>query len=231
MTTRPTIAHRPHRTTGAARRPWRLHPRLRRSVGLLAILFLAIPSGLLSSCSLPPIASRDTLHNLGQQTGPERYMIGPGDSLRIEFWNMSSLNREVPVPPDGRLNLPLVGEVKVVDQTAADLSSALTKAFSQRIANADVTVTVVRFGSKRVYVWGEVRQPGMIVLDRPMRVTDAISLSGGMTDRAEARRVAVIRLGGPMVYTLDLNELVSGDTEYNIPVLDRDIIYVPRGRF
>ena len=168
---------------------------------------------------------------------PQGYVIGIGDVLQITVWDHPELTipagsfRDAEtsgqqVGEDGYLYYPYVGMVKAAGMNIAALRDVLTKRLSTYIQNPQLDVRVVAFRSKRVYVVGEVNNPGVLPLnDVPLTIADAISLSGGLTDNAHKSGVNVSRDG--KVHEIDLKALYDyADSSQNLMLQHGDIVNV-----
>ena len=168
---------------------------------------------------------------------PTHYRIGSGDVLQITVWDHPELT--IPAGPfrdpessgqqvgdDGNLYYPYVGVIHASGMTAAELRAVLTEKLSTYIQNPQLDVRVVAYRSQKVYVVGEVNQPGVLPLDDvPLMVADAISLSGGLTEAAYKSGVNISR--DDKVYHIDLKALYDfADASQNLMLKHGDIINV-----
>ncbi len=108
---------------------------------------------------------------------PHAYRLGPDDVIGIQVWREADLTRELSIRPDGRITLPLAGELKAADLTPVQLGEEITKALTQFINNPQVTVTVLSVRSKRYYISGEVGRPGAYPLASPITVFEALTMT------------------------------------------------------
>jgi polysaccharide export outer membrane protein len=167
----------------------------------------------------------------------EEYLIGPGDVVQVTVWDHPELTipagsfRDAEtsgqqVGEDGYMFYPYVGMVKAGGMNIAALRDVLTEKLSRYIQNPQLDVRVVAYRSKRVYVVGEVNQPGVLPLDDlPLTIADAISLSGGLTPNAWKSGVNVSRNG--KVYEIDLKALYDyADSTQNLMLRHGDIVNV-----
>ena len=165
------------------------------------------------------------------------YLIGPGDILQVTVWDHPELTipagsfRDAEtsgqkVGEDGYMFYPYVGMVKAAGMNVAALRDELTDRISTYIQDPQLDVRVVGFRSKRIYVVGEVDEPGVLPLnDLPMTIADAISLSGGLTPNAHNSGVNVSRDG--KVYDIDLRALYEfADSTQNLMLQHGDIVNV-----
>ena len=123
----------------------------------------------------------------------DQYMIGPEDVLYIHVWKEDALTRTVPVRMDGKISLPLIQEVKAAGLTPLQLKEVLMRKFKEFIENPIVSVTVVEVNSFKVYVIGQVRNPGVQRLRSETTVTQLIVMAGGFTEWANQKKIVVVR--------------------------------------
>lgn len=160
------------------------------------------------------------------------YTIGEGDALDVSVWQHSELDKKVIVRPDGYVSFPLVGDVKANGLTPPQLSSLIKENLSRLIKDPQVTVIVSGFGSKNIFVLGEVTKPGSYPYRGGKTVLDAISNAGGWKGSAVLNSVMVVRKAftdAPVAHRLNVYALVKkGDFSQNLPLEPGDIIYVPK---
>lgn len=195
-----------------------------RLLALLAVLLVA-------ACGTPPAPPTDPA-----DAGPaEQYEIGPLDNLRVFVWRAEDLSAEVPVRPDGRISLPLVGEMVAAGKTPETLSLEITEALRAYVQNPVVSVIITGFGAvggQTVRVVGETGEPATIPYRTGMTALDAMIAVGGLSEFAAGNDARLIRgLGDAKdVYSLRLEDLLSrGDVSANVRLLPGDIILVPKG--
>jgi polysaccharide biosynthesis/export protein len=203
------------------RRPW---VGCSRVLALLAVLLVA-------ACGTPPAPPTDPA-----EAGPaDQYEIGPLDNLRVFVWRAQDLSTDVPVRPDGRISLPLVGEMVATGKTPEELSIEITEALRAYVQNPVVSVIVTGFGAmggQTVRVVGETGAPATIPYRTGMTALDAMIAVGGLSEFAAGNDARLIRgLGDEKdVYSLRLEDLLSrGDVSANVRLLPGDIILVPKG--
>ncbi len=166
-----------------------------------------------------------------KQTVPNDYKIGPGDVLAIHIWKEPDLSRTLPVRPDGKISLPLVGEVAANDTTAGQLQAKLTTEYKNYLNTPEITVIVQEAHSQRFNVVGQVQRPGSFVLTQPTTVLDAVALVGGFRDFAKTKKIYVLRTnadGTTQRFPFDYNKVVKGQSfEQNIHLQAGDTVVVP----
>lgn len=162
---------------------------------------------------------------------PTDYKIGPGDVLAVHIWREPDLSRTVLVRPDGKLSLPLVGEIAANDTTVGELQTKLTAGYRNYINDPSITVIVQEARSHRFNVVGQVQRPGSFVMTQPTTVLDAIALVGGFRDFAKTKKIYVLRKkpdGTTAQFAFDYNKVVKGQNwEQNIQLQSGDTIVVP----
>ena len=164
----------------------------------------------------------------GAVTVDEEYRLGAGDKLRIEVYKDQQLSQSVQIRPDGKITLPLVGDMKATGMTPIELRDEIAKQLKEYITNPTVTVIVVEATSAHAYVMGEVAHPGEVSLHGPVTIVQAIAMAGGFKEFANTKEVKVLRPNGSGVQTLHFNykDMLNGDAK---PMLLRsgDTVIVP----
>jgi len=162
-----------------------------------------------------------------------RVTLAPGDVIDIKFFYTPELNESQTVRPDGKITLQLVSDVQAQAKTPEELRDDLLKLYSSRLAQPEIAVIVRSLGSYRVYVGGEVKTPGIIVMPYKMTALDAIMQAGGFNmEKAEIRNVVIIRnkdnkLSG---CALDFKDALKGKEVQPFYLEPQDIVYVPQTR-
>jgi polysaccharide export outer membrane protein len=157
--------------------------------------------------------------------GPE-YKIGVDDVLAISVWDQKDLDQVVTVRPDGKISLPLVGEVEAAGLTAGDLAARLTTAYSRTVRAAQVTVTVRDIRSRTVYFLGGVVKQGPLPLTQDLTVLQGLSLVGGPIPTADLESAFILR--GPTRIPVNLLAIYQrGDLKQNVKLEPGDTIIVP----
>ena len=165
---------------------------------------------------------------LGQ--APPDYQVNPGDELQIDVWREEDLQRIVIVRPDGKFSFPLTGEIQASDRTPAEIQAELAGKLRNYIPEAIVTVTVRGISGNRIYVIGQVNDPGTFVMNPQINVLQALSLAGGMTAFASSNNIIILRSRGDRQVTLPFrfDDVARGrNLEQNIQLEAGDVIIVP----
>jgi polysaccharide biosynthesis/export protein len=163
----------------------------------------------LAGCAFAPLAARDKDDDKKQPPQApgvnEEYRVGPGDKLRIEVYKDPQLSQSVQVRPDGKITLPLVGDVEATSRTPLELRDTITKSLKEYITNPTVTVIVVEATVATAYVLGEVNHPGAVTLQAPLTVMQALAVAGGLKDFADAKNIRILRKGTSSMDTIPFN--------------------------
>lgn len=166
------------------------------------------------------------------------YHIGVDDVLSINVWRNADLNVSVPVRPDGKISVPLVGDAQAGGKTAEEVAEIVKKKLAKFIRDPQVTVIITNLRSHefltRLRVTGAVQQPISIKFRQGMTVLDAVLAAGGVNSFAAANRTKLYRKesGKTVVISIYLDDILyEGDLETNILLTSGDIITVPERLF
>jgi polysaccharide export outer membrane protein len=156
------------------------------------------------------------------------YRLVPGDKLRIEVYKDTQLSQSLQVRPDGKVTLPLVGDVAAEGRTAIELRDALVTSLKEYNTNPVVTVIVVETVPPMFYVMGEVNAPGALPLKGQVTVMQALAMAGGFKDFAKTNKIVVQRKGAAGISSLTFNygDAVKGKGQM-IYLKPGDTIIVP----
>jgi polysaccharide biosynthesis/export protein len=181
------------------------------------------------SDSQPPTATTTESHVA--PVSDKDYIIGSDDVLAVDVWHEHELSRVIPVRPDGKISLPLVGDLRVEGDTAQQVQGALTERLKEYLEHPQVTVIVQEAKSQKFNVVGEVQHPGSFTFGRPVTVLDAIALAGGFKDFAKSKKMYVIRIGSDgsrQKLLVHYNDLIKVKTPAeNLVLQSHDTVVVP----
>jgi polysaccharide biosynthesis/export protein len=159
------------------------------------------------------------------------YLIGPEDVLSINVWKEPEISRTIPVRLDGRISLPLAGEVQAAGRTPLQLEQEITAKLKNYISDPEVSVMVQQIRSKRFNVLGQVVRPGSYLLTNSTTVLDAIAMAGGFRDFAKQKSIYVLRRNSDGTETrlpFNYKDVVKGKhMEENVKLLPRDTVVIP----
>ena len=184
----------------------------------------AKPGGPTAPVDPSPSASAASPHN-------DTYIIGADDVLSINVWKEPDVSRTVPVRSDGKISLPLAGEVQASGETPLQLEKILASKLQSFISEPEVTVIVTQINSQKFNILGMVNKSGTFPLTSSLTVLDAIALAGGFRDFAKQKSIYVLRKnpgGGESRLPFNYKEVIKGNNmEQNIKVQPGDTIVVP----
>jgi polysaccharide biosynthesis/export protein len=161
----------------------------------------------------------------------DTFVIGNDDVLVINVWKEPDVSRTVPVRSDGKISLPLVGEVQAAGRTPLKLEQDIAAKLKNYIGEPEVTVIVQQINSQKFNILGMVNRPGTYPIANSATVLDAIALAGGFKDFAKQKSIYVLRqnLDGTQTrLPFNYKEVVKGQNPaQNIKLQPRDTIVVP----
>ncbi len=157
-----------------------------------------------------------------------QYIIGPEDVLYIHVWKEVDLSRTVPVRMDGKISLPLIDEVSAAGLTPLQLKEDLIRRFKEFVDIPNVSVIVMEANSFKVYVSGEVKKPGVLLLRSETSILQIIPMAGGFTEWADENKIIVFRKedGQEKRYKVNYRNIVKGK-DPNLILKPGDTIIVP----
>ena len=164
------------------------------------------------------------------QRAGNAYQVQPGDLLQISVWKEPDLQQQVLVRPDGAFSFPLVGEINGLNRTVEELRVELSTKLSRYIPDLVVTVSVLEINGNKIYVMGQVNQPGEFVVNPRVDVMQALAMAGGTTPFAALNDIKILRRTGDrqMVLNFQYNNVARGrNLEQNIVLQSGDIVVVP----
>jgi len=161
---------------------------------------------------------------------PDAYEVQPGDVLFISVWKEPELQKEVLVRPDGAFSFPLSGQIDARNKTVEDLRVELSSRLSRYIPDLIVTVSVLEINGNKVYVIGQVNEPGEFVVNPRVDVMQALSMAGGTTAFADLNDIRILRRtpNGQTAIEFRYDDVIRGRRlEQNILLESGDVVVVP----
>ncbi|THJ19407.1 MAG: sugar ABC transporter substrate-binding protein [Nitrospira sp. CG24E] len=160
------------------------------------------------------------------------YIIGPEDVLDITVWKNADLSKTVQVRPDGRISLPLIGDIAAVSRTSTQLTDEISSRLKSYMENPTVSIVVKEVNSYAIFVMGEVAKPGRYPLKSKTTLLQAITLASGLTSVASRNKMVIFRFGKDgdplMKIKASYDDIVLRDgTDQNIELKPGDTIVVP----
>ncbi|RJX36284.1 MAG: polysaccharide export protein [Desulfurivibrio sp.] len=166
----------------------------------------------------------------GAEEAEKDYLIGVGDVLEVQVWQEPDLSRTVTVRLDGKISLPLAGDVQAAGRTTGALDQFLEEKIADLVTEPAVSVMLVENRSRRYYVVGQVGQPGEFPIEFPLTILQAIARSGGFQEWAKREEIKIIRRqGGKEEFlSFDYDGFTKGkNLEQNVLIVPGDTIIVP----
>ncbi len=188
------------------------------------LLALVVASG----CQTPPPRS-----DVGERASASAPVsLVPGDVVKLTFPGDPDLNQSQKIQTDGKINLPMIGQVEAAGKSITSLQAELTDRYKPQLESSEVVVTLDSTVIP-VVVSGAVQKPGKLFFDRPTTVFQAIMEAGGVNEFGNLKDVHLIRTsnGQQTTQTLDLKSTLQGQATRAVYVRNGDVIYVPESMF
>lgn len=198
---------------------------MKKILAILLIQFLGSCLAL-SQTSSATSASAPEPTKIAVNSIPRDYIIGSEDVLAVNIWKEPEISRTVPVRPDGKITLPLVGDVQASGLTPHKLEESLKEGLKAYVENPEVTVIVQEIKSLKFNIVGEISRPGSYPLSQPMTVLDAIAVGGGLRDFAKGSHIYVLRDNNRLPF--NYKQVIKGRRlSDNVVLQPGDTIVVP----
>mgnify|MGYP001591630555 FL=1 len=188
----------------------------------IRILFSIICITIISAAI--PVHAQDTARP------DDSYKILPGDVLQVSVWKEPDLQLELLVRPDGAVSFPLAGEISTRNRSVTELQDELTKRLARFINEPVVTVSVKEVLGNKIYVIGQVNDPGEFVVNPQVDVLQALSMAGGTTAFADLNNIRILRRnrGVQTALSFDYKDVIRGrDLAQNVMLKSGDVVVVP----
>lgn len=195
-----------------------------RRIFYLSLLLFCVS---LSSCQTAP--ARPAAERVGTSMPVS---LSAGDVVKLIFPGNPELDQSQKIQTDGRINLPMIGQVQAAGRSVASLQAELSGRYAPQLENTEVVVSLDS-AVIPVVISGAVEKPGKLFFDRPTTVFQAIMEAGGVNEFGNLKNVHLIRTanGREVTQTLDLRSTLQGTTTQSVYVRNGDIIYVPERMF
>lgn len=202
------------------------------------LVFILLAAALAACSARRPEGDVADVTQLGRYAIEQDYRIGIDDRIQVSVWKNPELSITAPVRPDGRISVPLIGDVVAGGKTPPELADAIREKLAAYIRDPNVTVIVTDLQSHefltRVRVTGAVRNPRSLPFRQGMTVLDAVLEAGGLNDFAAPNRTKLYRTGksGTQVYDVALGDILnSGKLDTNYTLFPRDVLTIPERLF
>jgi protein involved in polysaccharide export with SLBB domain len=158
---------------------------------------------------------------------PRDYVLGPGDSLKVQLYGNENYEVLLAVNRDGTINFPEIGPQVVAGLTFGELKDAIEKRVDEQLIGTEAAVTMGELRSIRVFVVGDVKRPGAYTMSSLARITNALFYAGGITEIGSLRAIQLKR-NGKLVNTLDLYDLLlKGNSQNDAQLRSDDVVFIP----
>ncbi|HKH43241.1 MAG TPA: polysaccharide biosynthesis/export family protein [Thermoanaerobaculia bacterium] len=200
-------------------------------MGIKALALQRIAAFTLAAFALSGLARAEDVVIRTEEDPSNAYAIGVGDVLEISVWKNPELAVTTPVRPDGRISVPLLGDIQASGLTPLALRQTLTDRFKEFVTAPGVSVVIKEINSRKVFVTGEVKTPGAYDLQPRTKLLQVLAMAGGLTPYAK-KKVTLLRDSrdgrSDRRYELDLDAIISGKRPSdNLVLLPGDTIIVP----
>lgn len=171
-------------------------------------------------------APAPNISNPGAAVDTKTFKVGPQDILKIIVWREQDFTGLYTVHSDGKITLPLAGDIQAGGLTAEEIQKNVTTALSKLIQKPNVTVTVQQVLSQKYFMDGEIGRPGEYQLSAPTTVLEAISMAGGLREFANGKKIYVLR--GDKRLRFNYKDVIKGkNVDQNIYLQSGDHVIVP----
>jgi polysaccharide export outer membrane protein len=178
-----------------------------------------------------PVSPQGPLASSTSKPHDDRFVIGSGDRLAVNVWKEQDLTRTIPVRSDGKISLPLVGEVQAAGRTPLQLEQDIAARLRNYVTDPEVTVIVEQINSEKFNILGQVGKPGSYPLLVTATVVDAIAMAGGFKDFAKQKAIYILRQtpdGKQSRIGFNYKEFIKGkNPSQNVRLEPNDTIIVP----
>lgn len=197
------------------------------------LLFLVIVVSVLcchaqtEGASTDPVAANKLSSHV--TASDDSYIIGTSDVLTITVWKDPTLSGERLVRPDGKISMPLLGDIQTAGLKPMDLAAQIREALKKYMKSPEVSVVVSQIHHNYVYLLGEVGKRGPVEMTPGMTLLEAISSGGGVTDYAKKAKIYILRNvdGKQQKIAVNYKKALNGVAAFNLTLMPGDTIVVP----
>ena len=169
-----------------------------------------------------PFVAQDAAAQLSAESDPGGFTLLPGDALEVEIWREEAMSGKFIVNEMGVVTLPLLGRVTVSGIPVRDLRDRLIAEYEVELRNPSITITPLR----RVYVLGEVNEPGLLAVDPTVSLAGVVAMAGGANREGDLGRIQIMRQGEVV-----LTEVTPQTDLLSVDIRSGDQIFVDRRRW
>ena len=200
----------------------------------MKIVKLFITASMLSALLCPAQdkdlpAKPDVVVAAAPSTAVDSYVIGASDVLNVTVWKEPTLTSSLLVRPDGKISMPLLGDVQAVGLTPLQLADEVTAELKKFIQDPKVSVVLTQINSKKIFLMGEVAHPGPVEITPGMTLLQAIASVGGLTNFANQKKIYILRNEAAKSQKIEVHykEALKGNSAFNLVLKTGDTIVVP----
>jgi polysaccharide export outer membrane protein len=162
-----------------------------------------------------------------ERFGESEYRLGPEDVVTVFVWKEDDLSVTAVIRPDGKITVPLVGEIIASNKTARELQDEIQSKLQKYLSTPTTNIVVKEINNPKISVFGEVKNPDVYRIKQKTTVLDAVALAGGFTEFARRNKVLVIRPGPSGQENLELNlDAILNRRDPVVYVQPGDTVYV-----
>lgn len=187
------------------------------------------------SCATTRKSAKDEVDPTHPETEKDvvvsEFILGVGDEVELTVYRHDDLHKKVRIPPDGTNTFPLIGEIQTKGVSIHQLRRKIKESLSNYIVDPQVSLEITSFKGQKIFILGEVNNPGAYQIDTPTTIIEAIAKAGGYTLDGKYNSIVLIRGGPekPELKRLDLKKaFATGDLSQNVFLKNGDVVYVPR---
>ena len=159
------------------------------------------------------------------------YTISVDDILRISVWENPDLDQDVTVRPDGKISVPLVGDVQASGLSITQLDDLITRKYEDYIKSPVVSISIMKMGGSKIIILGQISTPGVYTVTGSKSILEVIAMAGGFTKDAVSSSTLLIRKrpDKPSIQRINLTRALDrGDLSQNVALQREDVIFVPK---
>jgi len=202
---------------------------------MFRFILIALASLFFAACSSSQVVTKTPIANT---QGPSEYKIGVSDILSVVVWKAPELSIESQVRPDGRISVPLGGDIlasgKAVEELSADITTKLSAYVRTPVVTVIVRDPVSAEYARRIRITGAVELPQSALYREGMTVLDLVLLAGGLTEFAKGNSAKLYRTvdNKTEVYPINISDILKkGDIKTNYLLSPSDMVTVPERTF
>ncbi len=178
-----------------------------------------------AAASSPDLPAGSVKHTDSRVRGD--YELGVGDLIHISVWHEQELTQTAVVRPDGKISLPLAGEISVAGKTAVEAQLLVSNKLFYFITDPQVTISVLEIHSRQVFITGQVQRPGAYPLMGSVSVLQLIASAGGLTQYAHRKGIVILDAKNQSMAKFDYTNAVKGRAQGERPLQPGDTVVVP----